>query len=292
MTNNILYKYDKYIDQLIDYINTDSNLKLVFNHFNQKYKLKDLFRATIYKLSSGVSYRYLEISNINIKYCSVYNFFKKIQKYDIFNKFNTYIVSKYVDNIGDHITSIYMDSTFIMNKYGIDNASFNPQINKHKTSKITLLVDNLKVPLYCKVTDSTPHDAKIFNDLLNDFTDTYPKLTNTPHTIYYVGDSAYDSSNISNKLNFLNLGQNISIKNKRNSKNNKNNLTKESSPHYRLLLKDRFIVEHLNNMCKQFKSVNIRYQKYTNSYTTFVNMAISIITYNRIYNNYSINNYN
>ena len=27
MTNNILYKYDKYIDQLIDYINTDSNLK-------------------------------------------------------------------------------------------------------------------------------------------------------------------------------------------------------------------------------------------------------------------------
>ena len=72
----------------------------------------------------------------------------------------------------------------------------------------------------------------------------------------FICDVAYDSNNIREKLNEFNLGNLLAIKNKRNSKNK--NLLKQKK-----ILKKRFIIEHTNNNLKQFKRLNIRYDKYS-----------------------------
>ena len=73
MSNNI-YRYDNFIDIIIEYINTHDKYYKIFNHFNQKYQIKDLFRAVFYKLSEGISFRKLDDIKLNVKWNNVVYF--------------------------------------------------------------------------------------------------------------------------------------------------------------------------------------------------------------------------
>ena len=47
-------------------------------------------------------------------------------------------------------TTYFTDTTFICNKLGEDLTSNNPQIKKHKTSKISIISDDFNIPLEIK----------------------------------------------------------------------------------------------------------------------------------------------
>ena len=56
------------------------------------------------------------------------------------------------------------DTSFILNKYGIDNVTYNPQVKKHKTVKISIITDHFNVPIFINNYNSTIHDTEILNN--------------------------------------------------------------------------------------------------------------------------------
>ena len=56
---------------------------------------------------------------------------------------------------------LYIDTTIIPNKLGINDISINPQLKKHKSSKISVIIDDYEIPIDCNVYKSSINDAKI-----------------------------------------------------------------------------------------------------------------------------------
>ena len=76
---------------------------------------------------------------------------------------------------------------------------------KHKTTKISLIIDDFNNPIAVGVYKSTIHDSKIIKSQLDDLYKESPILFDNNKTL--VGDSAYDSKSleekITNLINFL-----------------------------------------------------------------------------------------
>jgi len=65
---------------------------------------------------------------------TVYKFHCKLIKYNIIE--DTYIkcTNKYLNELNKHTSILHTDTTFVCNKLGIENVSFNQQIKKHETT--------------------------------------------------------------------------------------------------------------------------------------------------------------
>jgi len=111
---------------------------------------------------------------------------------------------------------LYIDTTIIPNKLGINDISINPQLKKHKSSKISVIIDDYEIPIDCNVYKSSINDAKIADMQINDIVKNYPLLCSNNNIL--IGDTAYDSNNIRDKLK---IGKLLTPKNKRNTKDKK-----------------------------------------------------------------------
>jgi hypothetical protein len=272
----------KFIEYIINFINSDQKLNKLFKHHKQKYSINDMFDALLYKLNTGISYNNISDVFKHIKGGNLHYFHKKIIKYDIFVKFYDYYTKTYVDNLADNLTEFYIDSTLIANKQGIDLVTNNIQLKKHKSSKITIITDDFKVPLYFKLTDSNKHDSSVCYDELDIFSKRYPLLcTNNKK---FIADAGYDSTKIEQKLKDNNLGVLICDKNKRNTKNPEKLKNLKLDLYSKMLLRKRSKIEHVNNSIKHNKTINIRYEKYSKYYNSFVLIAICKIAFIKIGN--------
>ena len=50
------------------------------------------------------------------------------------------------------------DTTLIQNKLGIDNTGYTPQLLKHKTSKISLIIDDIGIPIIATIFSGNTND--------------------------------------------------------------------------------------------------------------------------------------
>ena len=203
----------KLVEYLINFINSNEKFNKLFNHHKQIYSIEDLFTALIYKLTTGISYKNISKLKTNIKGSNLHYFHKKIVKYKYF----------------------YVDSTLIANKLGINNATYNIQLKKYKSTKISIIVDDFGIPIDFKITNSNNHDSSIFSNQLDTIVNKYPNLCTNDKI--FIGDSDYDSNNIRHKLKNFKLGKLISDRNKRNTKD-KNKLHKLDL-YSKMLLKNR-----------------------------------------------------
>ena len=64
------------------------------------------------------------------------------------------------------ISNLFIDSTVINNIGGRLNYGYNIKIKNKKSIKISVIVDNNKIPHMFKVTPSNPHDAKIMEEII------------------------------------------------------------------------------------------------------------------------------
>lgn len=185
---------------------------------NRKYDISLLVDSIVLILQNGLSYRgFIKIikcfNNNNIPhYSTIYNFFNKLIKYNIINITFNNLVNKYINK--NKSNKFIIDSTIISNKLGMDNIGFNIYFSKHKVSKLSLITDIKGIPINVILSKGNIHDAKIIiNQLDNLIKETNIKQNNNN---IFIGDKAYDSNNITNKLKELNLGYLIVPKNKRN----------------------------------------------------------------------------
>ena len=222
-------------------------------------------------LKSGISYRMLnQFPNINHNtiphWATIYKFFKKLIKYDIIENTFKQTVIKYLLKSNNNI--FLTDTTLIANKGGIDKKSYNPQLLKHKSSKISVITDAKGKPLDLKMYSSNIHDSKILN-LQLDNSNFYNDYNNI-----MLGDPGYDSNIIREKLKKIKFGKLITPKNIRNCKNPEKLKTFKLSDKDKCFLKKRIKVENFFAQLKTFKRINIRYDKYSKNYFNYVLLAV------------------
>ena len=270
---------NKLSKNIINYINSDIKLKSIFNHSLRKYKIKFLLEYVIKILYTGLSFRkVIEYSRSNIHWNTIYKFFIKLQKYNVISLSYKQTVKRYIKKYVNKDSNIFLtDTTLIQNKLGIDNTGYTPQLLKHKTSKISLITDDIGIPIIATIFPSNTNDSKIFDIQFNEFTENHILLLNNKNIM--LGDAGYDSQKLRNKLLNTNFGKLLTPKNKRNIKNKDILLNLKLSPDDKKLLKKRIRIEHTNSHLKQYKRLSLRYDKYSINYQVFIHLAcIDLIT--------------
>ena len=64
-----------------------------------------------------------------------------MSKLKIFEEIYNYYVNIYLNELDNTNNKLITDTTLILNKLGEDLTSYNPQLKKHKTSKILIIID-------------------------------------------------------------------------------------------------------------------------------------------------------
>lgn len=269
---------DNFIKYIIAFINSNTSYKNKFNHFKQKIQIEKLFSALIYKLKSGVSFRDISYNEFNIKWQTLYYFHNKIVRLKFFENFYDDYINKYINNVGSNINEFFMDSTLIANKLGIDDTTYNMQLLKHKSTKISIITDEFNVPISYKITDSNNHDSPIIQDQIIDLAEKFPIICDNKKT--FIGDAGYDSLKIENILRDKNIGILDTPKNKRNTKNSTK--IKKINLYSKMLHNRRCKIEHTNNLLKKYKTINVRFQKYSRNFKSFVCLALCMMAYHKI----------
>ena len=70
---------------------------------------------------------------------TIYKFLNKLIKYNVIKNTFKDTVKHYMNNSKNNI--FITDTTLIANKCGIDCTNYNPQLLKHKSTKISLITD-------------------------------------------------------------------------------------------------------------------------------------------------------
>ncbi len=97
-----------------------------------------------------------------------YKFNVKLTKYNVLSNAFNETVNIYLDNMKTSNSQYYTDTTFVCNKLGEDLVSNNPQIKKHKTSKISIISDNFNIPISITIDTGSKHDVSIIREQLTD----------------------------------------------------------------------------------------------------------------------------
>jgi hypothetical protein len=121
-------KSKKIIKQIIKTINDNTYLKSIFYRKtkNRKYQIKYLLKYVLYILKSGISYRMInEFPNINTNnaphWSTIYDFFRKLVKYNIIHITFKQTVNKYLLKSNNNI--FLTDTSLIANKCGCDKSA-------------------------------------------------------------------------------------------------------------------------------------------------------------------------
>ena len=266
---------DDVIKYIIKFIKDDNKLndKYYSNHHKRKYKLDDILPIIVYVLKQNISWESISNlkSNINISYQCVYKTYRKLIDDNILYKSYNKIVDEYMKNIyKDGI--VYTDTTVIANKYGNENVGRNKYYKNKKITKLSLVTDNNNVIINVKSFSGNINDAKIAIDHIGSLTkyDSIVKYSKKIKTL--VADPGYDTSKLTTLMK--KYGKTCIIeKNKRNTKDeNKLEALKMTKSEMKIY-KNRHKIENVNANLKQFKRINVRYDRLNDTYIGFVYLA-------------------
>ena len=172
-------------------------------HSNTKYSLHQIITEILYFLKSGVSWRMLR-SPINYK--TLYWHYSLFIKYNIFLKLFNRVKKLYLNLHLSETHTMYIDSTIIYNKNGINkigrNKFYKNKINKigrnkfyknKNTTKISLMTDKNGFPLSIIFMKGNYHDNSVFEKHIKD-----AKLIVTKQKKTIIADKTYSAKTIIN----------------------------------------------------------------------------------------------
>ena len=175
------------------------NSTFLKKHPNSKYLLDDIINEILYFLKSGSSYRMFR-SKINYKTLNYY--YLKFIKYNIFhklfNKIRTIYLKKNKSNNNERI--LYIDSTVVANKYGINKIGRNKFYKNKKSTKISLMTEKNGFPLSVFFIKGNYHDNRTFEKHIKDASVFLPN-----NKFKIIADKAYSSNKNYTLLNSINI---------------------------------------------------------------------------------------
>jgi hypothetical protein len=80
---------------------------------------------------------------------------------------NKELINKYLNEVNWDIYKLYTDTTFINNLYGIENVNYNPYNSKHKSTKLSLIIDEYNISINITVNNCKENDSSILNSQLD-----------------------------------------------------------------------------------------------------------------------------
>jgi hypothetical protein len=163
---------------------------------------------------------------------------------------------------------VFIDSTIIRNIGGTQDVSYNHKIKSKKGTKVSIIVNSKGMPLSIHTVDARHHDVSLV--LPN-----YFKVHKNTKIKNIIGDKGYISLSHKNYFNDMNI--NYIYPYKMNSKNNL--MTAEE----KIKLKSRSINENSFSWLTQYRRLTSRYEKYTITFTSFIILAFSNITLNKLF---------
>lgn len=233
-------------------------------HTNTKHSLDIIIEELLYFLKSGISWKNLRSS---INYKTLHWHFRKLVKYNIFIKLFNKIKYSYLKKYIDTNTSLFIDSTNINNKYGVNKIGRNKFYKNKKVTKISLMIDTYGFPLSIFFMKGNYHDNTVFEKHINDSIILMPNNNKT-----IVADKAYSSYKNYNLLNNKNIKHIIPPR---------QNMKIYKIYHYdKTEYKKRIKIEHIFGRLKNFRKFNFRYEKYLRNFSAFTYLAFSLIALN------------
>jgi len=244
-----------FLEILKEIILNDSKIKYFYtNKFSHsKYSLDDILKEILYILKTGLCWRDIRST---IKWETLYWHFNRLSSNGIFKKLFLCLRKGYVKNHPIDIQLI--DSTFIMNKYGKNHIARNKFFKSKNCNKVSFITDVNGIPLSVLIKNGNVHDLTFVDDHVNDLFVLNKK--NSSKSISLLADKGYVSNNVKEKLKEQNY--NFIYPNKKNMKENPT-FDKE-------LYKKRIHVEHSFQKLKAFKRVQIRYDSFIISFSSFI----------------------
>jgi transposase len=233
-------------------------------HSNTKYSLELIINEILYMLKSGVSWRLLR-SPINYK--TLHWHYSQFVKYNIFGKVFNKIKTQYLNSSSKKTDMLYIDSTIIYNKNGVNKIGRNKFYKNKKTTKISLMTDKNGFPLSIFFIKGNYHDNSIFNKHIRDAIIITPKIKKT-----IIADKAYSSYKNYKLLEDKNLLHIIPPRN--NMKLYKTYIYDKDE------YKKRIKIEHIFGRLKMFKRIEQRNDKLLRNYRGFTFLAFSCIAIN------------
>jgi hypothetical protein len=247
------------------FINEITKIDLKKSTRGRPCKYNNLFYVDkiMYVLINGIAWNKLDLTNYNITADAIYKKFKKWSMNNVF--LNTYnkLFFKYKRYLkDDFLNTLFIDSTVIPNLNCV-KTGYNYKIKNKKSIKLSIIVDENKIPLSEYISTSNPTDAKLIIgpvDRLNDHT----------NKIKLVGDCGYlAKKHTKNRLKKRNVIMvtpfRKNMKNVVNSKINKK------------LLSKRYVVEHaFSTIKRRFKRFSIAIDR---DYETYYHWFSILKTY-------------
>lgn len=265
--------YDHYILDIVKKeFPVQRNRKYDDAHFLKYFKLV-LSKLTSWSALQFVS-GYPSDSPNHYKYVS--NIFRLWSSRDIFKRaYNSLLQDNYFKLktiLKSNYVNLYIDCTYIINKYGIDKSYFNPQYHKKNVSKLSIVCDDNKIMLSCVPMDiknvTFKHDITCVQETLNDI----PINVSDAQFENLIGDGGY---NTQEKFKLGNKYIRI-VAPKKKSQHVKNTTNEKK------LLCNRYKIESVNASLKNYFRVLIRKDKYMCNYMGFLYLASQDILSNNL----------
>jgi transposase len=239
-------------------------------HPNTKHCLTTILKDIFYILKTGIAWRDIRS---RIKWQTLYFHYNRFVKFNIFKKLFIYLKNKHIKHIkqtNGHIQII--DSSFIMNKYGINKMARNKFFKNKNCNKISIITDVNGIPLSVLINKGTLHDIKFLDGHFKDLI--YINKQNNNPSSFLLADKAYVSKKYRKMLKTINCR--LMVPKKKNMIVN-NYFDKK-------LYKKRIVVEQTFQKFKVFRRIHIRYDKLFRNYSSFVYFGASILIHNYLDN--------
>lgn len=146
-------KFRNTIFKITKYIKSKPTLFVSFytKTNNRKFTVEQLLTCILKLVKNGISFRdAIDMIPKDIHYSTIYKFFKKLVRHNVIHNTYNKTVKHYLSESNNK--TFLTDTTLIPNKMGIDKIGFNPQLLKHKTSKISYITTEKDVPIDVYVT--------------------------------------------------------------------------------------------------------------------------------------------
>ncbi len=216
-------------------------------------------------------------TNSKYKYHMIKN--KTIQnKHRLWSKLNIYesvyfnIMNKY--NLKKNVSTLFIDTSDIYNKNGIERTGFGGPNKKKKKSLLSVICDENKNVYACMLVESTenikkvktfPHDVNTVISTLEYAIDHGLEINN----INLLGDKGYISKELKNKLKDRNV--NFIYPNRKNAKIK---TSIEDKNH----LKNRYVIENVFANIKKYNRICMRKDRLNCTYIGFVYLTLMLTT--------------
>ncbi|AYV76968.1 MAG: hypothetical protein Barrevirus6_6 [Barrevirus sp.] len=233
---------------------------------NLKNEFASYLDVIFYVLTTGIPWR--AIKGAKLHFTTYHKFFQKLVGLAIFEMTYKILLLTYYKNDPDKIKNLFIDSTMIRNINGKDNTGKNPSDKNKNGNKITVLVNDIGIPISIHLATANVHDATLIDATVNS---SIIKIIKSR----IIGDKGYINPTVKNKLKRT---ANIKLIYPYRCNQKAKNTTFEKN-----LLNKRHIVENFFSWLKRNRRIQQRYDSKSDNYLNFIYLGLIVIISKKIF---------